>query len=736
MKKALKIFLVLLFALFIIISGFFAYCFIITSGVKIDENKLVNLDNRAVYYDNTGNVITEDYKGISVAEIRKMPSYVKNAFIAIEDKRFYSHNGVDYRSMARAAIANISSFSFKEGASTISQQLIKNTHLSGEKTLNRKIIEIKLAKELEKKYEKDEILEKYLNTIYFGSNSYGISEAADNYFGKTPEELTLSEAATLAGLIKAPSSYSPFSDTGKCLKRRNTVLKEMLNQGFIEESEYINAESSALNITYRGKIFDYSYLAKKEADIILGDKVKNNRGYKIYTNYDINLQKILDNTVEKDEGYNDFSAVITDNKSKVLAYRSTIGEEKRQIGSTIKPVLVYAPAIEYDVISPLSVILDEKTDFDGYSPDNYNDKYYGYVSASFALEKSLNVCSVKLLNEVGVSKCKNFANKTGIKIEDDDNSLKIALGSTEEGIKLTDLTASYNIFSANGYYNQPHCISKITDAGGKIIYLNDNKEEKVCSAETSYLINSMLYETAKSGTAKNLYDKSFPVCAKTGTVGNEIGNTDALTVSYTPEFTVGVWLGNADGAYMDNSITGGSVPALISAKIWSEVNGVYKTSVFSKPDGVSEVFLDKVSYEKDKKMLLSSENTPERFKIKGLFKNKNIPKEVSDRFNIPTVLKKKISVNNDGILIELCLTELVEAKIYRTFDGVKTLVYDTMGKEKKFLDNCVSSGNRYVYSIVPYYSYDGGTLIGKEVFFEEVRFGCENEDDWWIDFDL
>ena len=733
MRKTLKIILFFVLILLIIVSGFFAYCFIISSGEKLNEEKLVNLNRKTVYYDSTGNIIDEDYNGVSVSGTDGFPAYVKNAFIAIEDKRFYSHNGIDARSMARAILTNLFSFSFKEGASTISQQLIKNTHLSGEKTLKRKIIEIKLAKSLEKKYTKDEILEMYLNTIYFGNNDYGITEASLDYFSKTPEELSLSEAAALAGIINAPSVYSPYTDIEQCIKRRNLVLDEMKKQNYITDNEFLEAKNSNLFVSKKDKTFDYLYLAKKEADYILGSKLKYDSGFIVYTNYDAKMQNVLNDSIKDFELQHDYSLSVLSNDSKILAFRSSVGDVKRQIGSTIKPVLVYAPAIEYDYISPLSLILDEKTNFGGYSPSNYNDKYYGYISASFSLQKSLNVCSVKLLNSVGIDKCKNFAIKAGLPLTDNDDSLKIALGSTENGIKLTDICSSYNIFSNNGKYIKPHCISKITDSKGNIIYSANEKENDVCSKETAFLINSMLYDTVKTGTAKNLFVKEHPVCAKTGTVGNDEGNSDSLTISYTPEFTVGAWIGNADGSLMDNSVTGGTIPCIISKNIWSSINKNYTTTVFEKPEKVLDVSLDKISYEKDNKILLSSKETPKRFCLHGYFKEKTVPTETSDRFFKPYVSDIKTSINSNGITFKLCLADLIEAKIYRQNFDKKTLVYDTKGKEKIFTDKNLINGYKYKYSIIPYYNYEGEIILGNEVFLDEIKFSPE-EDDWWIDF--
>lgn len=727
MKKVLKISLFIFLSIIVIIAGFFLYCIIISSDAKLDESKFISVDKKTVFYAEDGDVISEDFNGTKVTPISDMPDYLVKAFVSIEDKRFYSHNGVDARGMARALFNNLFSFSFKEGASTISQQLIKNTHYSGEKTLKRKISEIKLAKQLEKKYSKNEIMEKYLNTIYFGNNSYGITAAAENYFDKTPNELTISEAATLAGLIKAPSKYSPLVDIKKSTERRNVVLNEMLSQGYIKKQEFDVAYNEKITAKQKENSYDYLYLAKKEVDAILGNRLKFGSGYRVYTYFNQEYQNTVKSAVN---GVNyDYSALITDQKSHVKAYLSTVGDVKRQIGSTIKPILVYAPAIEYNVISPLTPILDEKTDFNGYSPSNYSDKYYGYVSATTALSKSLNVCAVKILNSTGIERSKRFAQNAGLYFTENDKYLNLALGSTEQGVKLSELVSAYNVLSNEGMSNSVSCISKITDKNGTIIYENKENNHAVCSKESSYIVSEMLKETVKSGTAKNLNKLDVNLCAKTGTVGNEKGNSDALTVSYTPDITLGVWIGNADGSLMPNNVTGGTLPVNISSKIWKKLQK-YSKKDFVKPENVIETYIDKLSYEKENKIVLADKNAPQRFKIKTIFKSDNLPTETSKRFISPKIENKKISVFNSGILIELCLTELCEAKIYRERNGVKTLIYDTKNNLKEFFDKNLSSGI-YVYSAVPYFNYGDEEFLGDETFLQKIAVSKEN-DDWWL----
>ena len=238
MKKGLKVVLFITALIFICCLAIVLIFFASFQNYKFDSNNIINPQSKIIFYDCDNKIIDEQSKGISVTEIKDIPIHTQKAFISIEDKRFYKHKGVDYRALLRATINNIKSFSFKEGGSTISQQLIKNTHLTNEKTFKRKFAEIKLAKELEKKYSKDKILETYLNTIYFGENCYGITSASHYYFNKTPSELNVNESAMLAAIVKAPSYYSPFVNSEKAHTRKNLVLKEMLMQNYLTNLEY------------------------------------------------------------------------------------------------------------------------------------------------------------------------------------------------------------------------------------------------------------------------------------------------------------------------------------------------------------------------------------------------------------------------------------------------------------------------------------------------------------------
>ena len=472
MIKALKVILITIFSIMLVVLGIFMYAISVTKSVNLDQNKLVNLQRTISYYDNNGNLLCEQVGDTEVTEFNDIPTDTINAFIAIEDKRFYSHNGVDYRGLIRAAFNNLKSLSFKEGASTISQQLIKNTHLTNEKTLKRKLLEIKLAIQLEKEFSKNEILEKYLNTIYFGDGCYGITAAAKHYFGKPTKDLTLNESAALAGLIKAPSNYSPISNFDKCNSRKNLVLKEMFNQGYISENEYNLTINTPLGVSKNSKenTYDYLTLAKTDVENIISTSPYSQTDITVNTTIDCKLQKFVEEKLNDYSFVNtEKSIVVMDSLGKILAYSSTVGDVNRQLGSIVKPILVYAPAINENVVSSYTIINDEKTNFNGYAPSNYADKYYGYISVKDSLAKSSNVCAVKILNSLGVDKALYYANKFGLNYSDGDNSLALALGACENGLGLTKITSTYNSFINGGNYYLPTCINSITENQGLTI---------------------------------------------------------------------------------------------------------------------------------------------------------------------------------------------------------------------------------------------------------------------------
>ncbi|MBQ7340113.1 MAG: transglycosylase domain-containing protein [Clostridia bacterium] len=697
----------------------------------MDKNKLINTQECITYYYSNGEKMLEENCNREVVFIENVPNDVKNAFIAIEDKRFFSHNGIDVRALFRATFNNIKSFSLKEGASTISQQLIKNTHLSSEKTLKRKVAEIKLARQLEKNFAKEEILEMYLNTIYFGDGCYGIANASKHYFNKDVSELNLNEGAILAGVIKSPATYSPHNKEN-CYNRKNIVLSEMLKQDYITHNQYKEHKQNTCDLII-AKNEENSYLnqVKNETIKILNNKPYYSKNIKVYTTIDAKFQKIL-NQYPYDDNKN--SIIILDSSNNVLAYYSNCNEQKRQAGSTLKPILCYAPAIELDLVSPLTKIDDIKTSFNDYTPSNYGDKYYGSISIEQALKQSSNVVAVKLLNMIGVENSLEFIKKTDFPIDESDNSLALALGSTKKGATIKEIASLYNIFQNNGYYNKPTFIKNIDD-GNFTIYKNSNKKTKILSSSTTSIMNDILNKTATNGTAKKLSSLNFDLYSKTGTVGNKNGNTDAYSISYNKDYTIGVWQGNVDGHYLENNITGGGKPTSTAYNLWNEI---YKNKIAPKKipmsDDVIELEIDKISYEQENKILLADNIAPKNLTIKGLFKKSNVPNQKSSRFSSPEIENAKISVNQSGIYIQLCVKEYYGIIVYKDDFNKKIKLFDYQKSPTEVFDENYIENTEYQYSIVPYFSNGNEIIYGKEYFLDKIKTPSNKLDgDWWLD---
>ncbi len=732
MKRIVRAFLAIFCCLIIVVLGLIIYINQTTFNVNLDESKLINVDQSLNFYDIDGNFLFKDSGKQAITELEKIPKHVQNAFIAVEDKRFYSHNGVDYHGLARAIISNIKSFSFKEGGSTISQQLIKNTHLSNDKTFKRKFSEIKLARQLEKKYNKKEILEKYLNSIYFGENCYGITSASKHYFNVLPENMTLNQGAILAGMIKAPASYSPRFNSENCYERKNLVLKQMKKQGYITEKQYLSAKKQTVTQELNNKNYnhyDYFYLVRKEYNNLIKNSPYILGNVNVYTNFVKEDQEILNEEFAKITDNYEKSAILINKNGNITAYYSTCGEIKRQVGSTIKPILVYAPAIENDVVYSCSPILDEKTDFNGYSPSNFGDEYHGFVSVKDSLAKSLNVCAVKLLNYTGIKKAKTYINKTGLKLSENDNSLGIALGSTEKGATLTELCSAYTPFLNDGYFVDVKTIKRIELENGRNLFLRQEKNNKVFSEDTTSIVNDMMESCVVNGTAKKLSFINIPLCSKTGTVGNKKGNSDAYNLSYNSEKLLGVWMGTKDASLMSNSITGGTLPTVSASNIWNKLykNKIYPDS-YNRSDNVIEKYIDKIDFEQNHNVSLVEDFCLERNKIKTIFKKNKLPKTISTRYSKPKIERCEISVYSNGIMISLCLIENINAQIYRN----NILVYDTKNNNKEFFfDKRILPNTEYCYSVIPYFEDGHVKRFGERINLKKVKTSIGNLEDWW-----
>ncbi len=732
MKKFLKI-LAFITLVVLIIGASFIVC--LSASVKnynLDESKLINKSINVEYYDKDGNLFYTDCfnnQGEYIS-IDKLSKNTINAFISIEDKRFFKHNGVDYVRVLGATVSNIKSMSFKEGGSTISQQLIKNTHLSSEKTLKRKFAEIKITKQLEKRYSKSEILEKYLNTIYFGNGAYGINSASRRYFNKTADKLTLNESCLLAGIIKSPSKYSPIQNYEKSIERKNLVLKTMVENGFISNEVYKNNLSKTVNIArFCDSDLFYPYIlgAKSELESILkSNPYVFNKNIKIYTYLDANLQKeVMDIEVSSLPKTDKLQIIINTKNNGIIAFYTTNSIYKRSPASCVKPWLVYAPMINDKIITESTVVFDNKIDFNGYSPKNYGGKYYGNVTVKNALSKSLNVPSVKLLNGYTLEKANNYTKKLGVDISN--GNLSYALGNIDGGMTLKELCDCYSTFSDCGNFTSSAYIDKIY-IDNKPFYRRKINKTNVFSGETAYIINDILKESVKSGTSKNLNVFDFDLCAKTGTNGNSSGNIDAYSISYTTNHIIGVWLGNSDGSIMPNSISGGTYPTIYNREMIKLLYKNYKPNSFSKPQGIIESNIDEETLLKEQKTYLTNNNGATYFYISGTqpkeYLTNNLPENLQNNEN-------KISLNNGIVEILLQDNNYKNLKIIRRYKKQNKTIYNDKFVSK-INDKIVDFGE-YEYTI---YITDSQ---GKTIVFtlSKINFTKDSlnilDNDWWDD---
>lgn len=683
MRKFVKIFslscLILFGAVFLTASLFVGSTYLKYSSLSLNEEKLSSPALAVELYDYENRPLKEEntFNG-EYAKLSTLPENLKNAFISIEDKSFYSHHGLNYKRIIKAGINNVLSHSLKEGASTISQQLIKNTHLSSEKTFERKIKEIVLTKKLEKAHTKDEILECYLNVIYYGNNCYGIESASQYYFSKPASKLELEECALLAGMVKSPNKYSPILKQATALERRNLVLSEMQKDGYISQEQFLRASQQPINLNLQSEeqnaLNSYSQAALDEACEILKVPAKTIaiNGYKIHTYLDKDKQLALKESLLK-EDFNcaDHAAIVLDCKRHAItAYQANsaykVLDAKRQPGSLIKPIIAYAPALNEDIISPSTQILDEQLALGEYNPKNVDGKFRGYVSATEALSKSINIPAIKVLSYVGIDKAKAYAESMGLEFDEGDNSYALALGGMRYGTNIKQIAQSYSTFANMGKYADAKFVEYITDASGKILYHHKPTEQQVLREDASYLLTTMLQDAATNGTAKVLKELNIPIAAKTGTVGKGKDNIDAWCVAYTPEEVCATWVGNLDNTPI--TVAGGNQPARCVKNYFSA--STTTSSPFVQPGSVVEREIDLISLENSHKLELASPNTPVRFKQSALFSIFNLPKDISQNF--VEIGETKFEVKNNGSTVDITFAPLRHLT-YKFYDG-KTLI--------------------------------------------------------------
>ncbi len=725
MKKAFKIIFFCTLLIFTITFCAIFYGFILVKDAKLDVTKLKSNAVKYTFYDGNNEIIDDNLiKNGSFVSIKDLKQHTLNAFIAIEDSRFYKHNGIDYKRIIGATVNNVKSMSLKEGASTISQQLVKNSHLSSEKTFKRKLAEIKITRQLERKYTKDEILEAYLNTIYFGSGAYGINSASLTYFNKSAKDLTLNESAVLAGIIKAPSKYSPFVNYENSFNRKNLVLKRMKACNFISESEYLKTIELPITLkenTTNAYLQNYIDACKNEFDELAINPYQNLE-VKIYTALDKNAQKYLyELSVQNEPNYDRKQIIINAKNNDIIAFYGNNSNLKRCPASCVKPWLVYAPILNEKFATLSTVINDKKKDFSGYSPSNYGDNYSGLVTIKTAIEKSLNVPAVELLSNFGIEKACAYASKMNVKIDNKD--LSIALGAINNGMTLKELCDCYSPFVNNGNYTKSHFIKKVL-IGNKEVYISNNESRKVFSEETAFLIGDALKSAVKNGTSKKMRSFNYDVCAKTGTNGNKTGNIDAYSIAYTTEHIVGTWLGNNDNTLMQNFVTGGNYPTIYTSETLNYLYKDKKPLNFEIPKNIIKEYIDEQSLIKNEETLIDSENGVPYYFIDGTQPTK------SKNLKTVKINDVKLELNGNNVTINLDVENASKILVKKEYRGtIKTIYHDR--NISKITDKIKDFG-KYNYTVIV---YENDKII-KEIKLPTVNYLKENlsiiKDDKWL----
>lgn len=719
MKVFGKIMLIVGAALLIALAAFVLFALISTANVKLEPEKLHTESAQVQLLAGDGEKIASPKQ---YAELETLPPHLPAAFVAVEDKRFYAHGGLDVLRIGKAALRNIASFSFREGASTISQQLIKNTHLSGEKTIRRKLKEWKLTFELEKSYSKEQILELYLNSIYFGHSAFGVGSAAQYYFGKDAGELVPAESAMLAALVRSPNRYSPFRDGAACKERRDLVLDLMEEQGVLSAQEAKEAKETPLPQTpHENKTSGYVRLVFEELSETFPELDSEDK-LVVETYFDRALQ-------EKMEAYPaecGCTLIAAENEGHALiAYHTTAGEIRRSPASLIKPLGVYAPALEEGLLSPATPLLDEPVSYGGHSPKNYDGKCAGYVSAREALARSLNIPAVKVMNSVTPKKSAQYLREMALPVYAEDETLALALGGMREGFTMRELASAFLTLSDGGLFAPAKCIRRVTDESGKVLYERAEKKRRVFSEETCYLLSDMLHTAATEGTAKKLRTLPYFVSAKTGTGGTEKGNTDAYAMGYTSEHTLGVWLGNSDNSPI--SATGGGEPANELYALFKALYRERTPEAFVRPEGVVEAALDREEYDNRHHLVLADPAAPAALTKKELFSAAHLPQTVSDRFSMPRIETPHIFVKNGVVCIRLCLTQYYDYEVKREGGGENKVIYRGKWRET-VCDGSVRAGVRYTYTVTPFY----GEKAGESAVLPSVRLDeGQLPEDWW-----
>jgi penicillin-binding protein 1A len=678
-----------------LITGIGTFAYYVQSTPALDET-LLKVPVPSKVYGLDGELAAEigGHEAREYVAADDIPDLVKDAFLATEDVRFYEHNGVDYRRLAGAVLANVTRGFGAEGGSTITQQLVKLSFLSTDKTLKRKAQEFYLAYQLESRFTKDEILEMYLNRIYFSNYAYGISNAAKNYYGKTLDELELHEAAMLAGLPQSPNRYNPITNPENAEARRNIVLGLMVKHGKITQEEADEAIAAPVDSTLTSDVEKTNYSNKYNAFIDrvieeisdqLGDVDPQADGLEIYTTLDVNAQEQVEYLLSDESGIphldnEDFQAGIALIDTQTGEIRAIGGGRNHvktginyatdirvQPASAIKPIIDYGPAIEYLDWSTYHQINDEPYSYsNGASIGNWDNKHKGYLSIREHLADSRNIPALKTFQEVGADRARDFAAELGIPLEEEIVE-SYSIGGFNNGVSPLQMAGAYASFGSGGVYTEPYAVTKVVFQDGTSINLN-KESEVVMKDSTAFMITDMLKTSVRSGLATAANVPGLNIAGKSGTTNfpSEVleqysypsgAAPSTWFAGYTPTYTAAVWTGFRKGG-PDNylrDIPSGSDDQRLSRIIFKQLMEHISTTSEDKADFPVPNSVVRVPIEKGSNPpLKASEFTPSDRITNEYFVKGTEPTEVSkafDKLPAPSNFKAAYKEDSNQILL-------------------------------------------------------------------------------------
>ncbi|WP_088072917.1 transglycosylase domain-containing protein [Gottfriedia luciferensis] len=557
---------------------------------KVEELPVVSLSQNSVFYDRKNNPFYIPASGDNRINLKsnEIPQLVKDIFISTEDRYFYSHKGIDLFGVARAFMVNVSNSGIEQGASTITQQLARNLYLTQARTMERKIKEIQISLQLEKQYSKDEILEMYINTIYFANRNYGIEAASKAYFSKSAKDLSIAQAAFVCSIPNNPTLYDPLRNFNNTKKRQERILGILKSQGKITEQQYQTAMKEKITLKKNNKVQEYpdyySYLVESELKKIfsgkkgkfntakLSDAQQNdlkklktpgervtylqNQGLKIYTSLNPTIQAATVRAVNRgtiSTNTQGAAVVVKNDTHEIVAISGGRNYEPhnlnrafqtfRQPGSTIKPLLVYAPYIETFGATPDTKVNADNYCKGTYCPKNDSKKEYGDVTLRTAMQNSYNTAAIRLYEQLTPRVGYSYIDKFGFASITSEDRIELgrALGGFNYGMSPLEMTNAYSTFGNNGVFYENSAIQKITLRDGTVLYENQPKSVRVYNISTNETMRSMLNSVVKDGTARHIYMPLNYIGGKTGTTND---NTNLWFMGLTSNYTIGTWIGN------------------------------------------------------------------------------------------------------------------------------------------------------------------------------------------------